>query len=170
VEAPGGLRPEATPPDAAAGAEVGLWIEAKGSGEASDVAARERFGGEHPLVSWRPGRDGKAHVEGYAPSECRPKRWPTKALSGAWRPLYPGGTPALLYAQRRARRNCTPLHLRTGMTLTVSPAGSGARRRDLASTTIRPLHELARAAGRTFLLTTHFSGADEAWHDWSFAA
>jgi len=31
------------------------------------------------------------------------------------------------------------------------------------STTIRPLHELARAAGRTILLTTHFSGgADEA--------
>jgi hypothetical protein len=47
------------------------------------------------------------------------------------------------------------------MTLTASSARSGARRRGLASTTIRPLQELARAAGRTLLLTTHFSGADE---------
>ena len=65
VEAPGGLRPEATPPDA--GAEVAPWIEAKGSGGASDAAARERIGGEHPFVSWRPGRDGKASDKGYAP-------------------------------------------------------------------------------------------------------
>ncbi len=162
VEAPGGLRPEATPPDA--GAEVARSIEAKGSGEASDAAARERFEGEHPLVSWRPGRDGKAHDEGYAPSECRPKRWPTKALSGAWHPRCSGGLPVLLYAQRRVRPDCTPQYQRTGVTPTASCARSGARRQGLSgSTTIRPLLELARAAGCTILLTTHFSGADEAF-------
>ena len=161
VEAPGGLRPEATPPDA--GAEVGPWIEAKGSGEASDVAARERFEGEHPLVSWRPGRDGKAHDEGYAPSECRPKRWPTKALSGAWRPRRSGGSPVLLYAQRRVRPDRTPQHQRTGMTLTASPAGSGARRRGLSR--VLPFARCRSSRGRlgeSILLTTHFSGADEA--------
>ncbi len=161
VEAPGGLRPEATPPDAVA--EVARSIEAKGSGEASDAAARERFGGEHPLVSWRPGRDGKARDEGYAPSECRPKRWPTKALSGAWHPYCSGGLPVLLYAQRRVRPDCTPQHQRSGMTPTDSSARSGARRHGLSwRTTICPLQELARAAGWTILLTTHFSGADEA--------
>jgi hypothetical protein len=48
------------------------------------------------------------------------------------------------------------------MILTVSPAGSGARRQKSSRSAItRPLLELARAAGQTFLLTTHFSGADE---------
>jgi hypothetical protein len=160
VEAPGGLRPEATSPDVAV--EAAAWIEAKGRDEASDVAARERFGGEHPFVSWHPGRDGKARVEGYAPSECRTKRWPTKALSGAWRPGCSGGLPILLFAQRRVHLD-TARDQRTGMTLAVAPAGSGARLQRLSgSTTIRPLHEIARARRRTFLLTTRFSGADEA--------
>jgi hypothetical protein len=58
--------------------------------------------------------------------------------------------------QRRVRPNHTPRQRRTGMTPTVSPLGSGARRQGLSrSTTIRPLLELARAAGRTLLLATH---------------
>ncbi len=133
VEAPGGLRPEATP--SFAGPGVGPRTEAKGAGDASDVAARERFEGEHPFVSWSPGRDGKTRDEGYVPSECRPKRWPAKALSGAWRPRRSGG-----------RNDCFALggpHVRTsrrtnaGVTLTASFARSGAqRRRPLASATI----------------------------------
>jgi len=48
------------------------------------------------------------------------------------------------------------------MTLAAFPAGSGARQQGLSrSTTIRPLREVARVLGRSFLLTTHFSGADE---------
>jgi hypothetical protein len=97
-----------------------------------------------------------------APLECRTKRWPTKAQSGAWRPGCPGGSPILLYAQRRARPYHAPRHRRTGLTLAVSPAGSGVRRQELSrSARSRPLLELARAAGQTLLLTTHFSGADE---------
>jgi hypothetical protein len=160
VEAPGGVRPEATSSDARA--EVGLLVEAKGRGEASGVAARERFGGEHQLVSWSPGYGRETHDAGYAPLEWGTKRWPTKAQSGAWRPGCPGGSPVLLYAQRRVRPYHTPRHRSTGLTLTVSSARSGARRQGASrSARIRPLLELARAAGQTLLLTTHFSGADE---------
>jgi hypothetical protein len=161
VEAPGGLRPEATP--SFAGPAVAPRNEAKGIGDASDVAARERFEGEHPFVCWSPGRDGKTRDEGYVPSECRPKRWPTKALSGAWHPRRSGGCDncfALGGAYVRTARHST----NAGVTLTDSSAGSGARRRrPLGSATIRPLREAARMVGRSILLTTHFSGADEAW-------
>jgi hypothetical protein len=160
VEAPGGLRPEATP--SFTGPGVGPRSEARGTGGGSDVAARERFEGEHPFVCWSPGRDGKTRDEGYVPSECQPKRWPTKALSGVWRPRLSGGRNnrfELAGAYVRTARHST----NAGVTLTASPAGSGARRRGtLASAIIRPLQEAARAAGRRFLLTTHFSGADEA--------
>ena len=154
-------------PDARAESEafarpgVGPRTEAKGTGDGSDLAARERFEGEHPFVCWSPGRDGKTHDEGYVPSECQPKRWPTKALSGAWRPRRSGG--------RNDRFALDDTYLRTarqspnaGVTLTASSARSGVRRRGaLASATIRPLREAARAAGQSILLTTHFSGADE---------
>jgi hypothetical protein len=61
---------------------------------------------------------------------------------------------ALRSAARTFEQHTTaPTH---GHDLTASPAGSGARRQGLASTTIRPLQELARAVGWTFLLTTHF--------------
>ena len=55
------------------------------------VDARERFEGEHPLVSWSSGRDGEIPVAGYAPSEYRLKPWPHEALSGAWCPRFLGG-------------------------------------------------------------------------------
>jgi hypothetical protein len=159
VEAPGGLRPEATP--SFAGPAVGPRTEAKGTGDGSDVAARERFEGEHPFVCWFPGRDGKTRDEGYAPSECQPKRWPTKALSGAWRPRLSGGRNNG-FALGGAYVRTPPHSTNAGVTLTASPAGSGARRRRaLASAIIRPLQETARATGRRFLLTTHFSGAGE---------
>ena len=83
VEAPGGVRP-ATARFGRSAVER-LAREARAAGSTSTVAARERFEGEHPLVSWSPGRDGKTQVAGYAPSECRLKPWPNKALSGAWR-------------------------------------------------------------------------------------
>jgi hypothetical protein len=68
----------------------------------------------------------------------------------------------MLYARRRTRPDGTPQHQRTGITLTDSHARercstTGA----LASTTIRPLQEVARVLGRSILLTTHFSGADK---------
>ncbi len=53
--------------------------------------ARERFEGEHPLVSWPPGRDGESPDAGYAPSEYQLKRWPFEAQSGAWCPRSAGG-------------------------------------------------------------------------------
>ena len=161
VEAPGGVRPEATPTDARG--EVAPEIEAEEVGGASDAAARDRFEGEHPLVSWRPASDGNVRVEGYAPSECRTKQWPSKALSGAWHSRTAGGVPQLLFAQRRVRPENSPHDPRTEVALTDSFARSGARvQRRSRSTTIRPLQELARVLGRTILLTTHFSGADKA--------
>ena len=105
--------------------------------------------GDHDqrITHWSPGRDGKTRDEGYVPSECQPKRWPTKALSGVWRPRRSGGRNngfELGGAYVRTARHST----NAGVTLTASPAGSGARRRgSLASATIRPLLEAARAAG-----------------------
>jgi hypothetical protein len=160
VEAPGGVRLESTQRD---GQAVGaLASEASATTSRAGVAARERFEGEHPLVSWSPGRDGKTQVAGYAPSECRLKPWPLKALSGAWRARFTGrrntgfeigGTYAdALHAV--ALEGLTPIaaYARSGGSTTSALVGA----------TIRPLREAARAAGWSILLTTHFSGADEA--------
>ena len=90
VEAPGGVRlgaPEGgdrqdvdVPADDASTARCG-----------SGASHREGFEGEHPLVSWSPGRDGETPDAGYAPSEYPLKRWPKEAQSGAWCPRFAGG-------------------------------------------------------------------------------
>jgi hypothetical protein len=90
VEAPGGVRPTATP----GGERQGVGAvegEAKAARCGSGVEARERFEGEHPRISWSPGRDGETPFAGYAPSEYRLKPWPHEALSGAWCPRIAGG-------------------------------------------------------------------------------
>jgi hypothetical protein len=69
----------------------------------SGAQARERFEGEHPRISWSPGRDGKAPFAGYAPSEYRLKQWPHEALSGAWCPRL-AGAPAGFEIERVAGR------------------------------------------------------------------
>src|SRR6266545_2777085 len=90
VEEPGGVRPGS--PSARDRQDAGAFV-----GEASAArcvfgdTAREGFEGEHPLVSWSPGRDGESPVEGYAPSEYPLKRWPFEAQSGAWCPRFAGG-------------------------------------------------------------------------------
>jgi len=84
-----------------------------------------------------------------------------KALSGAWRPRYSG--------ERNKRFEIGGAYARTsdhntlaGMTLAASFAKSGASTTSpLVGASIRPLREIARAAGWSILLTTHFSGADK---------
>ena len=63
-------------------ADAALWV--------FGAARREWFEGEHPLVSWSPGRDGEIPDAGYAPSEYRLKPWPNEARSGAWCPRVAG--------------------------------------------------------------------------------
>ena len=169
MEAPGGVRPEATP--ALVRQVVGaLTVEAKECGGVAGVAARERFEGEHPLVSWFPGRDGKTRDAGYAPPECRLKRWPIKALSGAWHPRLSGECNRRFeiggaYAQTSDHINFA------GKSPAASFAGRGVSATSpLVGASIRPLREIARAVGWSILLTTHFSGADEALPGRSFAA
>lgn len=85
-----------------------------------------------------------------------------KALSGAWRPRCLG--------ERNRRFEIGGAYAQTsdhttfaGKTLTASFAGSGASTTSaLVGASIRPLQEMARAVGWSILLTTHFSGADEA--------
>jgi hypothetical protein len=66
VEEPGGVRPGS--PSARDRQDAGAFV-----GEASAArcvfgdTAREGFEGEHPLVSWSPGRDGESPDAGYAP-------------------------------------------------------------------------------------------------------
>jgi hypothetical protein len=90
VEARGGLRPRASQ------AGDGQELAARVGNDDRDLwsfgsRARERFEGEHPLVSWSPGHDGETPIAGYAPSEYRLKQWPNEALSGAWCPRLSGG-------------------------------------------------------------------------------
>ena len=129
------------------------------------VAHRERFEGEHPLVCWSPGRDGEIPNAGYAPSEYRLKPWPYEAQSGAWCPPVTGdhneGFEVECVAGRTshsvASRASTPSVLTRGLTHRPHSA--------FVKVSNRPLQERPRARGDTILLTTHFSGADEAWLD-----
>ena len=140
------------------GSGVAALSEAEGIGGESGVAARERFEGEHPLVSWSAGREGKTRDAGYVPSECRPKRWPRKALSGAWRPRLTGGGDQGFEIGGEDVRNPSSSTF-AGVTWTASFAGSGASTTSaLVGASTRPLREAARAVGCIILLTTHFSG------------
>ena len=137
--------------------------EATSAGCKPAVAARERFEGEHPFVSWSPGRDGQTPNEGYAPSECRLKPWPTEAQSGAWRARIAGKRNEGFRFERVEAGRTLPAGVREA-SLTEPFARSGASTSSsLACARLRPLHEIARARGSSLLLTTHFSGADEAW-------
>ena len=157
VEAPGGVRPEATP--AGDRADVGRSVEARRSGSMrSDVAARERFEGEHPLVSWSPGRDGKTHDEGYAPSEYRLKQWPNEGPIRSMVPPFCGRNADTALTLERVAGPSAPRAPRVAESPSpISVARSGARRQGrLASTTIRPLQELARAPGENYSLDNSF--------------
>jgi hypothetical protein len=52
--------------------------------EGADVAARERFEGEYPRVTWHHGRAVEALPRGYAPSKHPTKQWPPEALLEVW--------------------------------------------------------------------------------------
>src|SRR5262249_39107435 len=123
---------------------------------------RERFEGEHPFVCWSPGCDGEIPNAGYAPSEYRLKRWPQEALSGAWCPRLSGDhNPGWKVESgsgpkpdRDASDDSSSSFPSRGLTCqpTSAIAGVGSR----------PSQPLPRARGGNILLTTHFSGADEA--------
>ena len=161
MEAPGGVRPEAA--DGHRVISESLRHEATSAGGKPAIAARERFEGEHPFVSWPPGRNGQAPNEGYAPSECRLKPWPIEAQSGAWRARIAGKRNEGFRFERVEAGRTLPAGVREA-SLTEPFARSGASTSSsLACARLRPLHEIARARGRSLLLTTHFSGADEAF-------
>jgi hypothetical protein len=126
------------------------------------AARRERFEGEHPLVRWSPGRDGETPDAGYAPSEYRLKPWPNEAQSGAWCPRLTGDHNPGFEVERIAARTFPAAALRS-WTPSVRTRGLTHRPGNaFAKVTNRPLQEGSRAHGDSILLTTHFSGADEA--------
>ena len=132
------------------------------------VAHRERFEGEHPLVCWSPGRDGEIPDAGYAPSEYRLKPWPNEAQSGAWCPRVAGDHNEGFEVERVAGRTS---HSAASRASTPSVLTRGRRLNSaFVKVSNRPLQKRPRARGDTILLTTHFSGADEAPREWSFAA
>jgi len=169
VEARGGVRPGAAEGRDRQAIEATL-VDGEAALWESSVAQRERFEGEHPLVCWSPGRDGETPNAGYAPSEYQLKPWPIEAQSGAWCPRFAGDhtegfeveRAAERSSQRAVSRESTPSVHSRGLTHRAAGAIVGVSN--------RPSQELARVPGDSILLTTHFSGADEAWLEWSLAA
>ena len=169
MEARGGVRPsaaegrnrqavEATPVDG----EAALWE--------SGVAQRERFEGEHPLVCWSPGRDGETPNAGYAPSEYQLKPWPIEAQSGAWCPRFAGDHTEGFAVERAVERSSQRAASRESIP-SVHSRGLTHRAADaIVGVSNRPSQEQARVPRDTILLTTHFSGADEARLGRSLAA
>ena len=86
VERRGGLLQRAsTPSDDKSARLVGQGIGWEPTdSRPPEAQTRERFGGEHPCLSWSMPSVGETPGIGYAPPKYRRKRWPHEALMGGW--------------------------------------------------------------------------------------
>ena len=99
---------------------------------------------------------------GYAPPESRTKPWPKEARSGAWG-ARSAGQHTLGFKVERAKAEWSLPEVVVGQSL-IEPVAwcDASRTSSLAYASTRPLQVSARARRYGILLTTHFSGADEA--------
>ena len=138
----GGVRPGST----SAGDLGALVGEASAARCVFGDTARERFEGEHPLVSWTPGRDGESPVAGYAPSEYPLKRWPFEAQSGAWCPRFTGGQARFKFELLTGRSDSTASWISAPPVHSREPARRP--KSAFAGVSNRPLRDWPRANGR----------------------